>query len=232
MLRDVVETFETALGPFADPGVLVLARGLTESLARPQDLRVLMQCHARVGARTRPVLLTLLGGTLAVATNVAPLHQWPLRDCVLSGDRVRLAGLRLAIVPVAGEPVTLNQVMPVDEVPRLISAATPGEPDGAFSAHPPVARLGAAATLYDDRIAFAGAAARPLDGGVRARPLEIPTSGMPLRSVSRLMQGARGRPRHVLVDGPDWSQVVPAPEAAPELADAFAAAVNRWGAAR
>jgi hypothetical protein len=46
------------------------------------------------------------------------------------------------------------------------------------------------------------------------------------------MQGARGKPCHVLVDGPGWSQVAPAPETSPELADAFADAVNRWAAGR
>jgi hypothetical protein len=34
VLRDIVDTFEAALGPFADRGVMRLARGLPETLER------------------------------------------------------------------------------------------------------------------------------------------------------------------------------------------------------
>jgi hypothetical protein len=238
VVRDIVDTFEAALGPFADPGVIRLARGLNETLKRPDQLRVLMQGHRRTGVRGRATLVTVVADRLVVATPDGPVDEWPLAGCALRTDEPRIGGLRLTITA-GGQTVVLQQAMPVDEAPRLAHALA-GNPNSAtaagaddhglaFSLRPPVARLGAAAILYEDRIAFADAPTRALNADVRARALELP-SHTALRSVSRLMQGARGRPRQVLIDGPDWTEIVPAPEAAPELADSFADAVNRWAA--
>jgi hypothetical protein len=231
VLRDIVATFETALGPFGDPGVIARARELPRTISEPTALRVLMQAHTRVGVRPRAVLLTVVGDTLSLSTADGLWREWALAGCAIAGEELRLAGRRLSIVPADGRAVTLSRATPVDEVPRLVAAVDPETPAGTVSRRPPVARLGAAAALYDDRIAFFDGPTHSLAGGVRARALEMPgATATTLRSVSRLMQGARGRPRHVLVDGPDWSQVAAAPETAPELADAFADAVNRWAA--
>ncbi len=233
MLHDIVATFESALGPFADSGVVALARELPETLARPEDLCVLMQVERRLSFRTRPALLTVVDHRLTLTTAGGAIDAWPVSDCAVVVGSVRLAGMRMTI-RAGGGSRALHRAMPVDESSRLADILSrddsAGDGPSPCSRHPPVARLGAAATLYDDRIAFGAAPTRMLVSGVTARTLELgsPTT---LRSVSRLMQGARGRPRHVLVDGPGWSQVAPAPETAPELADAFAAAVNRWAAA-
>ncbi len=236
-MRDIVDTFEAALGPFADPGVVRLAHELPETLERPDQLRVLMQGHRRSGVRGRASLVAVVGDQLMIATPDGSVDEWPLTGCAVRTDAPAIGGLRLTIT-VPRDTVVLQQAMPVDEAARLAdaladtaSAALPQDgPAPRFSAHPPVARLGAAAVLYDDRIAFAGKPTRRLDAEVQARALELPSRGTALRSVSRLMQGAHGRPRQVLVDGPGWSEIVPAPETAPELADAFADAVNRWAA--
>lgn len=226
-LRDIVETFEQALGPFADARVLALARELPVTLECPDQLRVLAQCQRRAGARHRAALLTVVGDRLQLAVPGGHADRWPLHRCEIRCEPVRLAGVRLT-VSAAGDSVVLQHAMPADEAPRL--AAIIGGRARHVARHPPVARLGAAATLYEDRIAFADAPERPLSAEVTARAIELPSPGTALRSITRLMQGARGRPRHVLVDGPGWTQVAPAPETAPELADRFAEAVNRWAA--
>jgi hypothetical protein len=241
VVRDIIDTFEAALGPFADPAVMRLARELPETLERPDQLRVLMQGHRRTRVRVRAALVTVVADRLVIATPDGPVDTWPLAGCAAQTDEPRIGGLRVTITTPA-QTVLLQQAMPVDEAPRLVDALNSqpsasgdtapalGADPRPFSAHPPVARLGAAAVLYDDRIAFADAPTRPLSAEVRARALMLPSRGTALRSVSRLMQGAHGRPRQVLVDGPGWSEIAPAPETSPELADAFADAVNRWAA--
>lgn len=224
VLRDIVETFTQALGPFGDQRVLALARELPVSLERPDPLRVLLQCQRRVGARHRAALLTVSGDRLQITAPGGNAEWWPLDRCVIRSDEVRLAGMRLTL-SATDETMMLSHAMPVDEALRLV-AIVRGHGER-VAGHPPIARLGAAATLYDDRITFADAPERPLSAEVTARAIELPLPGTALRSVTRLMQGARGRPRQVLIDGPGWTQVAPAPETDPELADAFADAVNR-----
>ena len=91
-----------------------------------------------------------------------------------------------------------------------------------------MSRLGASATLYLDRITFRDGETRMLDGQISARPLDLPAPARSMESLTRLVRGPRPKPRHVLVDGPGWSQVVSAPEEAPDQADEFVAAVNYW----
>ncbi|HEX5193206.1 MAG TPA: hypothetical protein VFW09_10415 [Solirubrobacteraceae bacterium] len=230
VLRDIVETFEEALGPFADPGVMRLAHALPETMEHPADLRVLMQVHRRAGVRARPALLTVVAERLVIAVPDGTLDEWPLADCAVQTHEPRIGGLRLTI-RAADRTVPLQDAMPVDEARRLRATLAEVRGTDPVPVHPPVARLGSVAILYDDHIAFADAPTRALNPDVRARALELPWgTSTTLRSVSRLMQGARGRPRQVLIDGPGWTQIVPAPESAPELADAFADAVNRWAA--
>ncbi|HEX5191949.1 MAG TPA: hypothetical protein VFW09_04040 [Solirubrobacteraceae bacterium] len=231
VLRDIVETFESGLGPLADPGVIELARELPVALAGGEELHVLMQGRRRAGVRARFVLITVVGDELALAAPGSRRAVWPASGCSVSTEEVKLGGVRLMLATPTAR-VAIQRAMPADEAPRLAAALAPGglsgRTDAQFSARPPVARLGASATLYDDRIAFESAPTRPLVPGVVARALELPRTGSAMPSLNRLVFRSQGKPRHVLVDGPGWSQVAAAPESAPELADRFADAVNRW----
>jgi hypothetical protein len=248
VVHDIVETFVAALGPFADAEVIRLAHALPDTLERPGELRVLMQGNRRIGVRTRPTLVMVVGDRLVVATPDGPVDEWPLAECAARTRKPGIGGMRVTITA-RDQTISLQEAMPVDELPRLVHSLTavrsPTSAEGdagaddatqpphaqPFSLHPPVARLGSAVILYDDRIAFAESPTRPLGPEVRARALELPSrTSTTLRSVTRLMQGARGRPRQVLIDGPGWTELASAPETEPELADAFADAVNRWAA--
>ncbi len=124
-MRDIIDTFEAALGPFADPGVMRLARGLPETLERPDQLRVLMQGHRRTRVRVRAALVTVVADRLVIATPDGPVDTWPLAGCAVRTDEPRIGGLRVTITT-PGQTVLLQQAMPVDEAPRLVDAV--GQP--------------------------------------------------------------------------------------------------------
>ena len=107
VVRDIVETFETGIGPFAEPGIVELVADLPETMAR-EDVQVLLQGHRRQGMRTVAVLVAVLGGELVVA--------------VPGGDRRTLAGGRRAPRrPAPGRlaGMTLTIVVP-DETHRRV----------------------------------------------------------------------------------------------------------------
>jgi hypothetical protein len=236
VLDEIIETFVSALGPFADADVVATARRLPETLAAQQDdLRVIMQVLCRSGVRARPVLLTVVGDKLIVDGVQHGTRVWPRVQCSLNIDRRPLGGVRIA-VRFGQQRLMLIQAMPVDEAPRLAWLFGDGQAgprptsltdlESPHSRHPPIARLGSAATLYDDRISFPDGSSQALGPDVVARVLELPDSGTVLRSVSSMMRGPRSKPRHALIEGPGWSEVARAPDSAPESADAFVEIVN------
>jgi hypothetical protein len=236
VLDEIIDTFVRALGPFADADVAAMARRLPVTLAaQHEDLRVIMQAACRSGVRARPVLLTVVGDELIVDGLQGGMCVWPRVQCSLRIDRRPLGGLRIAVRS-SRQRLILIQAMPVDQAPRLAWLFGDSQADRSstsltgletpHSLRPPIARLGSAATLYDDRISFPDVPSQALGPNVVARALELPDSGTVLRSVSSMMRGPRIKPRHVLIEGPGWSQVARAPDSAPESADAFVEIVN------
>jgi hypothetical protein len=232
VVRDIVETFASGLGPFSEPEVIELVRELPLTLTR-EDIHVLVQGHQREGMRTNPVLVAVLGEELVIAASGGQRRAWPVAVSSATASPGRLAGMTLTIV-VPEETLVVSRAMTIDESERLVAALSDdgfgGSGAGAagFSTYPPIARLGASATLYVDRIAFRDGVTRMLDERVSARPLELSPPNAGLQSVNRFLRGVRRKPRHVLVDGPGWSQALAAPAEAPEQADEFADAVNYW----
>src|SRR6202012_1630684 len=95
VVRDIVDTFEAALGPFADAEVIRLAHALPDTLERPGELRVLMQGHRRSGVRARAALVTVVADRLVIALGDGPADEWLLADCAMRIQRPRVGGLRL-----------------------------------------------------------------------------------------------------------------------------------------
>jgi hypothetical protein len=229
VLRGIVETFETGIGPFAEPGIVELVADLPQTMVR-EDVQILIQGHRRRGVRTTAVLVAVLGDDLVIAAPGGARQAWPVASSSAAASPGRLAGVTLTIV-VPDETLTVSRAITVDECERLVHVLA-HDPHASeplpVSRNPPVSRLGASATLYVDRIAFRDGETRMLEAGISARPLDLPTPARSMESLTRLVRGPRPKPRHVLVDGPGWSQVVSAPEEAPDQTDEFVAAVNYW----
>ena len=229
VVRDIVNTFETGIGPFAEPGIVELVADLPESMRR-EDLQVLIQGHRRQGMRTSAVLVAVLGDELVIATPGGARQEWPVASSSATASPGRLAGVTLTIV-VPDETLVVSRAITVDECERLVHVLAHDQHASEplpVSRNPPVSRLGASATLYVDRIAFRDGETRMLEGGISARSLDLPTPARSMESLSRLVRGPRPKPRHVLVDGPGWSQVVSGPEETPDQAEEFVTAVNYW----
>lgn len=237
VLDEVIDTFVRALGPFAEGDVVAMARQLPGTLAsRPDQLRIVMQASCRSGVRARPVLVTVVGDELIITSPQRGARAWPQNECSVTIDQRPLGGVRIAVTT-GGPRLILARAMPVDEAPRLAwlvgrgPQASPSREsqtglDMPYSLGPPIARLGSAAALYDDRISFPEGPSRALGPDVVARVLELDGNETVLRSITVMMRGARGKARHVLIEGPGWSQVIRAPDSAPELADGFVEVVN------
>jgi hypothetical protein len=126
--------------------VMRLARGLPETLERPDQLRVIMQGHRRTGVRVRAALVTVVADDLVIATPGGPIDTWPLAGCAVRTDEPRIGGLRVTITT-PGQSVQLQQAMPVDEAPRLVDAV--GSPPSASG--DPALPLGADARPFSAR---------------------------------------------------------------------------------